>query len=230
MAAKQTTSKESSNKEITSKEKEKIISEALFKGDKYNFKSAVRQILDRVIVVETLKTILKEDKGIEGCSTLEDMLSICRKFKIDRDLWNGKEEKTVKEVIEQHFIDSVSDGRKLSDLYKNLFKGNRLVYSFTNFAVAEDSIPKDEPDTPKDIFYRKETLGTGEYDMDKDGNEIPHDEDFSDEVVYEIVHFATHLSDENLFMPTRSPDFSIGLLDNDKILIQASFVNPLDLV
>lgn len=211
--------------------KEKIQKEALFQGGKVNLKSAARQITKDAVVVETLRTLLKEDKQINSNHSHEDMIDICRKFKIDRKKWNSAPAEKLKEIIEQHFIETCLKGDRLTDLYKQLFNDNKLVFEFTDFVVADDLIPKDEDKTPKDIFYRKETLGTGEYDTDDQGNQLPHDEDFATEVAYEIIHFLTHLSGSgDVFMPNRSPDFNLNTLDNDKIMIRVDLVNPLNLV
>lgn len=205
----------------------------LFSDGKFDFKAGLRRSIESVIIVETLKTLVREDKEIKGTSTLEDLQDICRKFHIDGALWRGKELETVKNVVEQYFHSQITSGEKMSDLYKEYFTTNEMTYNFQDYLLGDDAIPKKGQPMPPDMKYEVETLGTGEYPVDDKGKEMPHPEEFIDECIMEISHFKSHMAggtDAIMFLSNKEPDFQIGSLEDEKIYLMVKFQNPFDLL
>jgi hypothetical protein len=99
--------------------------------------------------------------------------------------------------------------------------------------LGDDAIPKKGQPTPVDMRYDVETLGTGEYPVDSKGKEMPHPEEFVDEVIMEISHFKSHMAggtDAIMFLANKEPDFKLESLEDEKIYLMVKYKNPLELV
>ena len=218
---------------VSKKGKVEDLDQYLFSDGKIDYKALLRRTIDTVIIVETLKTLIREDKEIKGVNTLEDLQDICRKFKIEGGKWRGKELETVKNVVEEYFHDQIKTGEKISPLYKEYYGTNEVTYNFQDYLLGDDAIPKKGQPAPPDMRYDVETLGTGEYPTDAKGKEMPHPEEFVDECIMEISHFKSHMAggtDAIMYLINKEPDFKMESLEDEKIYLMVKYKNPYELL
>lgn len=219
--------KTTKKKEETS---EMTLDEMVFYGGEYNSHHALKQLVNHTVQIENLSHIMQQKK-IEDFTKLESLMDMCAKFNVPREKWAGMELETVKQALQDHFYNEIQNPDRLTANYRTFFGKNEIAYKIDDLDIFEDQLqnaPEDELATCK---YRREVLGLGVPELDKDGNELPYADEDIDEVTYEILHYYSHLlGGDNIFLTRQSPDFSMELFEEDNIYIQVSFKNPLDLV
>lgn len=213
---------------MATKKKAAVLTEEdkrLLNDGKLDVREAIRQVISGVTIVETMKTMIREDKKLTDLKTLDGLKDVCRKFGIDRNKWTNQPQEAVISAIQEHFHNEILQGNLVSEVYREIFNKTRPVYTFAEFILGDDAIPRKTSKATAAVPFTVETLGTGEYVSGQD-----HDPEFVDECIMEISDFLARMSGDMLFIPNANPDFRLDFFESEKIYLQIDYKDPMELI
>jgi hypothetical protein len=172
--------------------------------------------IEYAIVVETIKTLIVEEVGVKNLESSQESVSKLADF-----LGLTAQGNTAEEMmgdLTKNILSAMDSA--LTDEYKKFMGQEMFVYRFQDFQFGDSLIPK-KGNKIGDMFIPSEkclTLGTGEYDKDENGNDIPNDPNFVKECLFEILHFLSHTDSEtHIYDPNREPVLSKDWFINETI-------------
>jgi hypothetical protein len=176
--------------------------------------------IESVVIIETTKMIIRDDVGLKNIGTSKEELEKLVDF-LDFNITGETADElnqNLKTFIDQN-IDSIVTPSNNS-LYFEYFGQKSAIYSFSDFILADDTIPH-KGQSPKYLSGKIETLGTGEYQTNENGEFIPHDPEFVKECLLEMIHFQSHLKD-GIYDPNSQADISIDWSTSERIYMNVN--------
>lgn len=178
-----------------------------------------------MIVIETINTLVREDLNIilneeTGEKKLEKLLQLAS------TLGFSSTGVTLEELTQnlKTEIDSTIDNiinPNTSEIYFQFFNSKMPTFNIVDFQYLSAVIPSENSQDIVSENVAIETLGTGEYQKDEEGKEIPHDLDFVKTVLLEMIHFWSHTTTVNeklIYDPASKANIAENWYENDTIL------------